>query len=81
MTDHSKDMQRLDEFMQGLTTALQDILGPKIGFVLLTSEFGQIEGGRVNYISNGTRDDMLAMMREYLARVEGRYKEPTGSQS
>ncbi len=50
---------------------------PKVGFVLLTAEFGKIEGGRVNYISNGEREDMIAMLREYLARVEGRYSEPT----
>lgn len=48
---------------------------PKIGFVLLVAEFGKIEGGRVNYISNGNRPDMLAMCREYLARAEGRYQE------
>jgi hypothetical protein len=41
----------------------------------LTAEFGKIEGGRVNYISNGNREDMLAMMREYLARAEGRYQD------
>ena len=51
---------------------------PTVGFVLLTAEFGKIEGGRVNYISNGERADMIAMLREYLARAEGRYSEPTG---
>jgi len=45
----------------------------KLGFILLTAEFGKIEDGRVNYISNGERADMIAMLREYLARVEGRY--------
>lgn len=48
---------------------------PKVGFILLTAEFGKIDGGRVNYISNGEREDMIAMLREYLARVEGRYSE------
>ena len=52
---------------------------PKIGFVLLVSEFGKIDGGRVNYISNGQREDMLAMLREYLARVEGRYSDQGGN--
>lgn len=46
---------------------------PKVGFVLLVAEFGKIDDGRVNYISNGNREDMLAMLREYLARAEGRY--------
>jgi hypothetical protein len=48
----------------------------RVGFILLTAEFGQMDGGRVNYISNGQRADMIAMLREYLARVEGRYHEP-----
>lgn len=48
----------------------------KVGFVLLISEFGKIEGGRVNYISNGERADMIAMMKEYIARAEGRYADP-----
>ena len=48
---------------------------PKVGFILLTAEFGKIDGGRVNYISNGERADMIAMMREYLARLEGRYQD------
>lgn len=48
----------------------------RLGFVLLTAEFGKIEGGRVNYISNGERADMIAMLREYLARIEGRVQEP-----
>lgn len=45
----------------------------KVAFVLLTAEFGVIEDGRVNYISNGNREDMIAMMKEWLARAEGRY--------
>ncbi|SCX89149.1 hypothetical protein [Paracoccus tibetensis] len=48
----------------------------QLAFILLTAEFGKIDGGRVNYISNGERADMIAMLREYLARVEGRYVEP-----
>lgn len=50
----------------------------KIGFVLLMAEFGKIEGGRVNYISNGERADMIAMVKEWLARAEGRYSETGG---
>lgn len=47
-----------------------------VGFVLLTFEFGRTEGGRVNYISNGRREDMLAALREYLARAEGHHVDP-----
>lgn len=50
--------------------------GPKIVFTLLVAEAGRMAGGRVNYISNGDRPDMLTMIRELLARMEGRYAEP-----
>lgn len=63
----------LDEGFNGTTRP------KKIGFVLLMAEFGQIDGGRVNYISNGDRTDMIAMMKEWLARAEGRYSDTGGN--
>ncbi|KQX19370.1 MULTISPECIES: hypothetical protein [unclassified Sphingomonas] len=50
----------------------------KIAFVLLISEFGAIEDGRVNYISNADRADTITMMKEWIARAEGRYSEKGG---
>jgi hypothetical protein len=47
----------------------------RVGFCLLTFNFGQISGGRVNYISNAERADMIAAAREWLARAEGRVAE------
>jgi hypothetical protein len=77
---YRKQMNRLakmiDEFFNGRRKPNRK---PTVGFILLTAEFGKIDGGRVNYISNGQRDDMIAMMREYLARVEGRYSEGSGT--
>lgn len=64
--------QQLDRFFNGEKTP------KKVGFVLLIAEFGVIEGGRVNYISNADRADMLAMMKEYIARAEGRYAAEAG---
>lgn len=73
---YRKQMNRLakmiDEFFNGRSKPNRK---PTVGFILLTAEFGKIDGGRVNYISNGNREDMIAMMREYLARVEGRYSD------
>jgi hypothetical protein len=51
----------------------------KIAFVLLVTEFGKIDGGRVNYISNAERDDTITMMKEWIARAEGRYVEEAGN--
>lgn len=72
------------EMMNELAAALDTLFnGPRqpgkpreVAFILLTARFGQIDNGRVNYISNGKRPEMLAMLREYLARCEGRYVEP-----
>jgi len=73
------------EMMNALAGAIDTLLNGdakprKLAFVLLTAEFGKIEGGRVNYISNGEREDTISMMKEYIARAEGRYSE-TGGQA
>lgn len=68
--------QGIDEILNGKRRPGKK---PKLGFILLVAEFGKIDNGRVNYISNGERADMLAMLREYLARAEGRYSETGGS--
>jgi hypothetical protein len=60
---------RIDEWLNG---PRRPGIPPKLGFLLLVAEFGRIVDGRVNYISNGEREDMIAMLKEYLARLEGR---------
>lgn len=67
--------QGIDEILNGKRRPGEQ---RKLGFILLVAEFGKIDNGRVNYISNGNRPDMLAMLREYLARAEGRYSETKG---
>jgi hypothetical protein len=42
----------------------------RVAFVLLITEFGNMSG-RVNYISNGERKDIVVMLKEILARFEG----------
>jgi hypothetical protein len=51
----------------------------RVAFVLLTANMGDYEGGRVNYISNGDRADIVSMMKETIARFEGRYAEAGGA--
>lgn len=48
----------------------------QVAFVLLTAKFGEVSSGRVNYISNGSRPEIVSMMKELIARFEGRYSEP-----
>lgn len=41
------------------------------GFALLVFPFGDKPKGRMNYISNAQRADMLIAMKEFIARSEG----------
>ena len=70
---------KFHEMMNALAGALEKILNPdgvrRNGFVLLSFEFGATEGGRVNYISNAERPEMLNAMKEFIARAEGRIKD------
>jgi len=75
--EHHRTMNTLAHMVdEGLNGPKQIGIKPKIGFVLLVAEFGKMDGGRVNYISNGERDDMVTMIKEYLARFEGRVIDP-----
>lgn len=70
--------QKYHALMNGLAHAIDELLNegrpadsPAIVFTLLVAESGNSEDGRVNYISNGNREDMLSMLQEFLARVKG----------
>ena len=88
MTDDTDRSEPIPEdqrvFMKALASGIDDILNgksptkPKVGFALLTYNFGEdIAGtGRVNYIGNGRRSDVLLMLKELIARWEGTYVEP-----
>lgn len=72
---YSADMNELARFLDRYFNGSLRGHDRKVGFVLLVSEFGRIEDGRVNYISNGERADTIAMLKEFIARAEGRYAE------
>lgn len=71
------------QMMNGIAKALDEGFNPgetrKVAFVVLTAKFGDYEGGRVNYISNGDRADIITMMKELIARFEGRYSDRGGA--
>ena len=52
-----------------------DMNNKKWGFAFLVFKFGQGEDHRANYVSNCTRDTMIATMKELIARWEGRHTE------
>jgi hypothetical protein len=45
------------------------------GIVLLVAPFGAPNGARVNYVSNAEREEIIVMMKEVIARFEGRAHE------
>jgi hypothetical protein len=58
----------IDEFFNG------DAKGRarEVGFVMLVYNFGDADGGRCNFISNGAdRKDVVSLMKEMIARFEG----------
>lgn len=71
---------KMNDLAKAIDTFFNGDAQPKrIGFCLLMAEFGKIDGGRVNYISNADRADMIAMVKEWLARAESRYHEQGGT--
>lgn len=57
------------EAMQAIMTALAELF-PGMGIALMVFDFG--EKGRMNYISNASREDMLIALKEFIAKHEGR---------
>ena len=65
--------------MNALAEALKKLLEP-YGFALLVFPMSTPKG-RMNYISNAKRADMLVAMKEFIANNEGRVlPEPTSKQ-
>lgn len=78
--------------MNALAHGLDDILNgedcpngqKKVGFVLLMFDIndGPVpKEGRFNYISNSLRIDVIATMKEVIARNEGLYHETKGEKN
>lgn len=81
MSTHGPIQSEVRDIMVAIASALDQSFNPdpsknEIGFVLLTFRFGEVEGGRVNYISNGVRADVRVALKELLARWEG--MDPSG---
>lgn len=54
--------------------ALQDHAGAGYGFALFMFGLAGDEKGRMNYMCNCRREDMLVALKEFIARAEGRYE-------
>lgn len=71
-------MNKTEQLLQALAGDLDAIFngndGPKeTGFAVFVFKFGETAGGKVNYVSNASRADMMVAVKEWIARHEGRY--------
>jgi hypothetical protein len=61
--------------LNAIASVLDDFFNPTgtegIVFTVLMARSGDMTGGRVNYISNGDRAEMIEMTEEWLGRVKG----------
>lgn len=55
---------------EGLAKIIDDALPDGAGFALLIVDYGN--EGRMSWISNVQRDDMIATMKDFIAASEGR---------
>jgi hypothetical protein len=65
-----QQMNDLATFLDAMFNGKGKNKSRKVAFVLLMTEFDNMEG-RVNYISNGQRKDIVTMLKEVTARFEG----------
>ena len=70
MSKRSIDFPSIARGMDGILNGTER--PRQFGFAIFVFEFGKTEGGRVNYVSNANREEMLVAVREWLARAEGR---------
>jgi hypothetical protein len=73
------------EHMRVLAKLIDSVLNPddeiRNGFMLLMFPFSESGGSHRPgcYLSNTVREDMLAAMKEFIARAEGRYSDMDGT--
>lgn len=66
--------------MQKIAKDISSQLPEGMGFVLLAFEFGNSPNRRLNYVSNGNREDIVKVMREWISKTEGHFGEHVPSQ-
>jgi hypothetical protein len=59
------------DLMNALAHGIAEVL-PGKGFALLMFDLNEPRAGRINYISNGKREDIITAMKEFIAQSEGR---------
>lgn len=79
MSTHRPIPDKHKEALNNVAKFLDEGLNPgtkkEVAFALLIFPFGERIDSRVSYISNGSREEMICALREFLARLEGRHIE------
>lgn len=70
---------RVYEYMKGIMELLCENLPSGHGITLLIFNYGN--HGRMNYMSTAKREDMIASMKEFIAKNEGRYHDGNQEQN
>ena len=65
MTDKEK---QANDALQAIAKEIKEKLPEKMGFALLTYEFGDIDDGKMMYVSNSNREDVLKAMLEFVGK-------------
>lgn len=64
-------MSDVTDRMQEAARTLETILPAGTGFVLLAFDLGEVSGeSRLEYVSNGMREDVVKVMREFISITE-----------
>lgn len=66
--------------MQKIAKDISSRLPEGMGFVLLAFELGDKPNRRLNYVSNGNREDIVGVMKEWIRKTEGHFGEHVPSQ-
>lgn len=58
--------QKANDALQAIAKDIKEKLPEKMGFALLTYEFGEGDDKRMMYISNSNREDVIKAMLEFV---------------
>jgi hypothetical protein len=79
MSFSEREDKKVRERLQGLAQYVEDQLPEKWGFVVLAFPFGH--GGRMNYVTNADRPDVVRGMYEFIEATKEKWGEhiPAGA--
>lgn len=77
-SDHGPMEEAIRKQSNDIGKIIGGVLPHGYGFALLIFGTDTTEG-RMNYISNAKREDMLAALKELIARFEGNYPDEPGN--